>query len=285
VKAPEFDYVRVATLEAAFEQLSSGADVRILAGGQSLLPSLNMRLSKPERLVDISRVPGLADITLHEGFLHIGALTRHCTIETSSLVRHHVPLLAMAAPHIAHSAIRNRGTFGGSLALADPAAEWPACCIALDAVVVVAHSGGERRIAAKDFFLGLYTTALESHEIIVRAEIPLPTHNDVAGFSELARRHGDYAMVGLAAQGTQHNGRWTRLKLVYFGVSDRPVEAVAAARHLIAGDGIKAAQNGIDASLDFAGDDVCTSETRLHLARVLLGRVLADMDSNRAKAA
>jgi aerobic carbon-monoxide dehydrogenase medium subunit len=285
VKAPEFDYVRVATLQAAFEQLASGDDVRILAGGQSLVPSLNMRLSKPERLIDISRVPGLTDISVQQGSLHIGALTRHCTLEMSPLVRQHVPLLAMAAPHIAHSAIRNRGTFGGSLALADPAAEWPACCIALDAVIVVANSLGERRIAAKDFFLGLYTTALESREIIVRVEIPLPPQNAVAGFSELARRHGDYAMVGLAAQGTQQDGRWTRLKLVFFGVSDRPFEAVAAAHEVVAGHGLKEAQKCIDSSLDFAGDDVCTSETRLHLARVLLGRVLANMDSNKAAAA
>jgi aerobic carbon-monoxide dehydrogenase medium subunit len=271
VKAPDFDYVRVSTLTAALKQLNSGEDVRLLAGGQSLLASLNLRLSSPQKLIDISKIKGLSGITQGKGIIKIGSLTRHCDIETSSLIREKLPLLAMAAPYIAHPAIRNRGTLGGSLALADPAAEWPACCIALDATVIVVSQRGERRIKAADFFQGLYATALEPDEMITSVEFPAPAKGAVDGFAELARRHGDYALVGLAAQGVRLNGRWDKLQLVFFGVSDRPV--------LAAGDGMKAAQDCISPALDFSGDDVCSAETRLHLARVLLGRVIATMES------
>ncbi|MGL4635366.1 MAG: FAD binding domain-containing protein [Beijerinckiaceae bacterium] len=280
MKAPDFEYVRAPTLLAALKQLEAGDDVRLLAGGQSLLASLNLRLSQPQKLIDISHIKGLAGIRLGKGIVEIGAMTRHCDIETSSLIREKLPLLSMAAPYIAHPAIRNRGTFGGSIALADPAAEWPACCVALDATVVAVSRRGTRRIAAHDFFQGLYTTALETDEIITSVEIPIAQQGAVAGFSELARRHGDYALVGLAAQGTRSKDRWTDLKLVFFGVSDRPVLAVEAARALIGGAGIKAAQGCIDDALDFAGHDVCNAETRLHLARVLLGRVISTMEGN-----
>ncbi|MFM9974415.1 MAG: FAD binding domain-containing protein [Beijerinckiaceae bacterium] len=282
MKAPDFDYVRVPTLAAAFKQLDSGDDVQLLAGGQSLLASLNLRLSQPQKLIDIAHIKGLAGITQGKGLIKIGALTRHCDIETSLLIREKLPLLSMAAPHIAHPAIRNRGTFGGSLALADPAAEWPACCVALNATVVAASRRGERRIAAAEFFQGLYATALESDEIITSVEIPVPAKGAVAGFSELARRHGDYALVGLAAQGTLLKGRWNALNLVFFGVGDRPILAQVAAQKLMDGEGLKAAQETIDENLNFSGDDVCSAETRLHLARVLLGRVLGTIKSNPA---
>ena len=282
MKAPDFDYVRVPTLAAALKQLDTDEDVRLLAGGQSLLASLNLRLSQPQKLIDISRIKGLAGIVKKGGFIRIGATTRHCDIELSPLICKELPLLSMAAPHIAHPAIRNRGTFGGSLALADPAAEWPACCVALDATIVAASRRGERRIAATDFFQGLYATALEPDEIITSVEIPVTPKGAVAGFSELARRHGDYAMVGLAAQGTLLKGRWSTLKLVFFGVSDRPLLAEDAAQKLIDGHGVKAVQNCIGAALDFSGDDVCSADTRLHLARVLLGRVISEMESKTA---
>jgi aerobic carbon-monoxide dehydrogenase medium subunit len=285
VKAPDFNYVRVHTLEAAFEQLESGLDVRILAGGQSLLASLNLRLSAPQCLMDISHIPSLTGISQAEGKITIGAMTRHCDIEGSALIKQHLPLLASAAPHIAHSAIRNRGTFGGSLALADPAAEWPACCVALDAVIVAVSRRGERRINARDFFLGLYTTALEHDEIITCAEFNVPIKGAVAGFQELARRHGDYALVGLAAQGRMEAGRWVALKLVFFGVGDRPIVAESAAQALLSGQALQIAQGHISKMLDFTGDGVCSAETRYHLARVLLGRVIGEIESKGAIAA
>jgi aerobic carbon-monoxide dehydrogenase medium subunit len=279
VKAPDFEYVRVSTLAEALKQLDTSDDVRLLAGGQSLLPSLNLRLSQPQKLIDISRIKGLSGITKGRGIIKIGALTRHCEIEASHLIREQLPLLSMAVHHIAHPAIRNRGTIGGSLALADPAAEWPACCMALDAIIVTTSSRGEKRIAAADFVQGLYATVLEPDEMITSVEIPVSDKGAVAGFSELARRHGDYALVGLAAQGTLLNGRWSKVKLVFFGVSDRPIFAAEAAEKLIEGRGVKAAQDCIDSALDFSGDDVCSAETRLHLARVLLGRVITTMES------
>ncbi len=280
MKAPDFEYVRVQSLAAALGQLGAGDDVSLLAGGQSLIASLNLRLSSPRRLIDISRIPEMAGIRLGSSSMSIGALTKHCEIESAPLVRQHLPLLAMAAPHIAHPAIRNRGTIGGSLALADPAAEWPACCLALDAVIEVASLRGVRRLAARDFFLGLYTTALESDEIITSVEFPVPSKGSRSGFSELARRHGDYAMVGLAAQGQWIAGRCMALKLVFFSVSDRPVLAHKAASLLISGEGLKAAQDALQQDIDFSGDDVCSSATRLHLAKVLLERVMIEMENH-----
>jgi aerobic carbon-monoxide dehydrogenase medium subunit len=279
VKAPDFNYVRVSTLAAALKQLDTSDDVRLLAGGQSLLASLNLRLSQPQKLIDISKIKSLSGISISKGQIKIGALTRHCDIEASDLIRETLPLLSQAAPHIAHPAIRNRGTFGGSIALADPAAEWPACCIALDATIVVVSRRGERRIAAADFFQGLYATALEPDELIASIDIPIPAAGAVAGFSELSRRHGDYALVGLAAQGTFIEGRWRKMKLVFFGVGDRPLVAEDSAKQLVAGGGILAAQDCITEALEFSGDDVCSTQTRLHLARVLLGRVVANMES------
>jgi aerobic carbon-monoxide dehydrogenase medium subunit len=278
LKAADFSYVRVPTLAAAFKHLDAGDDVRLLAGGQSLLASLNLRLSQPQKLIDISRIKGLSGISMSKGVITIGAMTRHCDIEVSPLIKAHLPLLSMAAPYIAHPAIRNRGTMGGSLALADPAAEWPACCIALEATIIATSSRGQRRIAAADFFQGLYATDLALDEIITAVEFAVPPKGAVAGFSELARRHGDYALVGLAAQGLWLKGCWSDLKLVFFGVSDRPLLAHSAAQKLIAGAGVEAAQAAIDEALNFSGDDVCSSETRLHLARVLLGRVMESME-------
>eukprot|EP01036_Dinobryon_divergens_P055264 gene55264-73819_t len=258
VKAPDFNYVRVSTLEEAFGHLESGDDVRLLAGGQSLVASLNLRLSAPQRLIDISRIPGLNDIRVIDGTLSIGALTRHVDIETSALVRQHVPLLAMAAPHIAHAAIRNRGTFGGSLAMADPAAEWPACCLALDATIIASSRRGNRRIAAADCFKGLYETALQPEEILTSVEIAIPGQGAVAGFSELARRHGDYAMAGLAAQGVRKDGTWHALNLAFFGIGDRTILATAAANALLAGKGVTVAAATITDALEVVGDDTCS---------------------------
>src|SRR4051812_48060329 len=163
-----------------------GEDARILAGGQSLVPMLNLRLAAPEVLIDITGLEALAGISVLDGRLRIGALTCHREVERSAEVAKHCPLLTQAAPHIAHVAIRNSGTFGGSIALADPAAEWPACCLALDATLVLLSRKGERRIPAREFFKGLYATALGPAELVSSVEIPLlPQHRSV--FLELAR--------------------------------------------------------------------------------------------------
>ena len=160
MKAPSFAYAKPRSLEEVFVVLRRTDDAKLLAGGQTLLATLNMRLSSPAVLVDITGVPGLAGIAVRGNVLRIGALTRHREIERSREVAEHAPLLAQAAPHIAHVAIRNVGTIGGSLAHADPAAEWPACCVALDADIVLASRSGERRVKAREFFKGLFETAL-----------------------------------------------------------------------------------------------------------------------------
>lgn len=279
MKAPSFAYARPRSLAEAFDLLEAHGDgAKILAGGQSLLASLNMRLSSPDVLVDITGVPGLSGIRTDGGTVRIGALTTHAEIGRSAEVARHLPLLAQAVPHIAHVAIRNVGTFGGSIALADPAAEYPACAVALDATIVVASRKGERRIAARDFFRGLYDTALAPGELVIAGEFPLrPGYR--AAFLELARRHGDYAIVGLAAHGKVDGGKLSDVRLAFLGAGDRPMLAPEAAK-VVEGraptpDVVKAAQDAIARDLDPPADLYTAAATKLHLARVLTGRALA----------
>ncbi|OQW59376.1 MAG: molybdopterin dehydrogenase [Proteobacteria bacterium SG_bin9] len=282
MKAPAFAYARPTSLAEVFDCLDGGEGVRLLAGGQSLIPALNMRLSAPSLLVDLNRVSGLSGISETKGAVRIGAMTRHRDLAESPVVAARLPLIAKAIPHIAHQAIRNRGTIGGSLVLADPSTELPACCLALDATIVAARRKGERAIAAKDFFLGIYETALAADEVLVAIEFPVPAAGSVSGFDELARRHGDYAMIGLAAQGVRTGGSWTALKLAFFGAGDRPLLAEDAAQTLIAGKGIAAAQATLDGALSPSDDGECSAKTKMHLARVLLGRVIAAMEGGAA---
>ncbi len=213
MKAAAFAYLKPASLPEAFAALVN-PHAKVLAGGQSLIPALNMRLSSPELLVDITGLPDLAGISLQAHSIKIGALTTHAQIEACELVRKHVPLLAQAVRHVAHAAIRNRGTIGGSLALADPAAEYPACAVALDSVLVIRNKATERRVKAERFFKGLFETDLKQGELLVAVEFPLAKAGDKSVFLELTRRHGDYAIVGLAA----HNER-----MVFLGLDSKPV--------------------------------------------------------------
>jgi len=261
LKAPSFAYARPGTLAEAFDLLERhGEGARILAGGQSLIPSLNMRLSSPELLVDITGIPGLSKIEASAKGLRIGALVTHSQIERSPEVKRHAPLLAQAAPHIAHPAIRNRGTLGGSLALADPAAEFPACALASNATFILLSKKGERRINAAEFFKGLFDTDLRPGEILTAAEIP-PA--DKAVFVELARRHGDYAIIGLAGTRVASEKRF-----VFLGAGATPVLAVNASRAGSLGE----ARQALEEDLDPPADLYHSSATKLHLARVLLER-------------
>lgn len=281
MKAPDFAYAKPASLQEAIDLMERVEDARFLAGGQSLMASLNLRLSAPSALIDLNGISDLEGISVANGLVRIGALTRHAELGRAAAIAEHLPLIAKAVPHIAHPAIRNRGTIGGSLALADPATELPACCLALNATIVAAGRGGERRIRARDFFLGLFETALEPNEVIVAIEIPIPAAGARAGFDELVRRHGDYAIVGLAAQGVYQANGWTSLKLAFFGVSDRPVLADAASAALIAGD-IEKAQAALAESLAPLADAETSADTKLHLAKVLLKRVWTGMNEGRA---
>ena len=275
MKAPAFSYAKPHSLEEAYSLLEKhGEGARVLAGGQSLVPMLNLRLAAPAILVDITGIDGLAGISIHEDKLRIGALTRHREIEQSAEIAKHCPLLTQAAPHVAHVAIRNSGTFGGSIALADPAAEWPACCLALDATVVLVSKAGERRVAAREFFKGLFATGLEPAELICAVEIPLaPSHRSV--FLELSRRRGDYGLVGIAAMARCEGGRLHDVRLAYLGGGDRPLLAYGAMR---AAEGkVPPADLGTELAADLSplADLESTARTKLHLANVLARRALA----------
>src|SRR3990172_9097043 len=208
MKAPPFAYLRATSLEEAFKLWAgAGPEAKLLAGGQSLLATLAFRLSEPGTLIDISRVPELAGIGMAGDMVRVGALTTHAELGANDLIRQHVPLLAEAVPLIAHPAIRNRGTIGGSPAFADPAAELPACCVALEAQIVARGPKGERRIAAAQFFTGLYATALKDKELIAAVEIAVTRPGERSTILELARRSGDYAMAGIAARAKVAAGR------------------------------------------------------------------------------
>jgi carbon-monoxide dehydrogenase medium subunit len=279
MKAPPFAYVRAGSLADVFALWSAaGPDARLLAGGQSLLATLAFRLSEPSTLIDISRVAELAGISAMGDGIRVGALTTHAELGASDLVRRHAPLLAEAVPLIAHPAIRNRGTIGGSLAFADPAAELPACCVALDAMIVARNAADERRIPAAEFFTGLYTTALNPNELIAAVEFPIPKAGDRSTIVELARRSGDYAMAGVAAKAKVAGSTLIEPRLVFFGVGDRPVMAeramAAAGGKQVLADTVAAAQAALDADLDPPADQHGGAQMKRHLARVVLGRAL-----------
>lgn len=227
MKAPAFSYARPRDLTEALRLLEThGDEARLLAGGQTLLATLNMRLSEPALLIDMQGLVELKGLRLSGDLLRIGAMVTHSEIEASPLVAQHAPLLRLAAPHIAHRAIRNLGTFGGSIAYGDPAAEWPACMLALDGFVVVRSLQGERRIAARDFFTGLYTTELAANEIVVACEVPIASAAQQVVFDELARRHGDYAVVGLAVAAQYQSGVFDQVRIAWLGVTNMPWRSV-----------------------------------------------------------
>lgn len=283
MKSAAFDYIRAESPQHALSLLAQhGDDARLLAGGQTLLATLNMRLSQPALLVDIGGLKDLAGIALQGGTLRIGALTTHAAIEESALVAQHAPLLAQAAPHIAHRAIRNLGTIGGTLAYADPAAEWPACVLALNGTLVLLGAKGERRVPAADFFQGLYTTALGSDELLAAVEVPVIAANERQHFSELARRHGDYALVGLAASARVSGANRTTLadvRLAFLSVSDRPRRASGAEAVLAAGPvtdtRLAEADAALRAELDPFADLTHSAAAKKQLAATLMRRAVA----------
>lgn len=281
MKAPAFAYARPACLDEAFELLERyGDEARILAGGQSLIPALNMRLAAPRVLIDINGLPGLSGIRVADGAITIGALTRHRMIETSPEVARQLPLLAQAMPHVAHAAIRNRGTFGGSIAFADPAAELPACCVALGTQLVIARRGAKRRVSAREFFKGLYETDLRPGELLIAGEFAPLVPGYRSAFQEFARRHGDYPIAGLAAHARLAGGTVSDAKLVFFGVGATPVLAQSAAQALEGRpipDAIAAAQAVLHRDFEPRGDIHNSALMRLHLARVLLRRVIENL--------
>lgn len=287
MKAPVLDYIRVDSLREAFDAFAEReGDAVYLAGGHSLIPALTLRLQAPSLLIDISRISELSGISVENGWLRIGAMTRHAEMITNPLVSERAPLFAAAAPHVAHPAIRNRGTIGGNLSYADPASEFPAVAVALRCEIEVIGPEGARRIPADDFFLGLYETAMEPGEILRAVHVPPVAEGQVAVFDELARRRGDYAMVGAAVQAVIAKGRMDDISIAFFSVGLRPTRATAAEAALRGGavdaDTIKAAQQALAEDLEPDDQPDMPASMRMHLARVLLGRLLGRLGGARA---
>ncbi|MEH2502867.1 carbon-monoxide dehydrogenase medium subunit [Bradyrhizobium sp. AZCC 1578] len=279
MKASAFAYARATSVANALELLTAyGERAKVLSGGQSLVPAMNLRLVAPELIVDIGELTELRGFSVKGGVLTVGALTRHADLLKSPEIAAHAPLLKDAVAHVAHPAIRNRGTIGGSLAHADPASELPACMLALGATIIARGPGGERRIAANEFFIGIYETALTPQELLVAVELPVTSKNATHFFHEFARRHGDYAIVGLAAQASIKDRRFADLRLGFFAVGDRPLLAKSASRLVdvaITPAVLSAAASALDDELDPLDDQQATPAMRRHLAKVLLTRCVS----------
>ena len=280
MKAAEFGYLRPGRMEDALQALATGVGAAMpLAGGQSLMPMMNFRVAMPERLIDLGALAELRGICDADGHLAIGAMTRWSELMASEVIAKEVPLLARALPEIAHPAIRNRGTIGGSVALADPAAEVPAVLLALEGVVVLRSLAGERRVAAGAFFLGHYETARGPDELIVALEVP-KARGMRFGFHEIGRRHGDFALAGAALAVSVEGERVAEARIALFGVADRAVRAAGAEdalRGAALGDGM-ALDRAVAAlaEIDFAGDIHASAPMRRHLAGVAMRRAWAE---------
>ena len=272
MKPAAFAYAKARSLDDAIALLGGAEDARLLAGGQSLMATLNMRLSHPRLLIDINGIGGLDGIAVKDGQVEIGALVRHAQAERSPVIAKHAPLIAMALPHIAHPAIRNRGTIGGSIAFADPAAELPACLVALGGEVEIAGKSGRRTVKADEFFKGLFETALGNGEILTAIRVPAATDGMRYGFGEFARRQGDYALVGLAAVARADGASLRDVRLAFFGIGTTPVRARKAETALTGGS-LDDAVNALATDLNPPDDIQATGAVKRHLAGVLLRRV------------
>lgn len=284
MKPAPFDYYAPSTTDEALALLTEhGYDAKPLAGGQSLIPTMNFRLAQPAVLVDLNNLPNLAYIEpTDDGGLRIGAMTRQRSIERSALVAERAPLLHATMPYIAHTQIRNRGTIGGSLAHADPAAELPVIAVTLGAQLKVQSSGGERWVAAEDFYIGLFTTDLQPEEIVAEIVLPPPPRRSGWSFQEIARRHGDYAIVGVAAHvQVDEQGRCQQAKIGLLSVGEGPVQAQGAMA-LLQGEAptadliTAAAEQCATHDIDPTADIHASVAFRRHLAKVLTTRALSE---------
>ena len=279
MKPATFEYVVADSVVKAVNVLSEArGEAKILAGGQSLVPMLNFRLVRPAILVDINRIPNLAFIEETGNAIKVGALTRHYQLEISPVVAKHLPVLASAMTHVAHLAIRNRGTIGGSLSHADPAAELPMMALLLDARLHVVSSNGERTVAASDFFRDALTVDLGEDEIVTEIHLPKLPPNTGWGFEEVARRTGDFALAAVAVTVTASDGKIAEARIALTGVGPTPVRA-RKAEALLRGEKIetKLIERVIEAVRSMIAPDSdlhASSDYRRHLAGVLTGRAV-----------
>ena len=279
MKARAFNYFRAQSLRDALQAFDrAGGEGCYLAGGQSLVPSLSLRLQAPELLIDISRIESLSGISRCGNVLRVGALTRHAEMLTSPEIARHAPLLRRAAPFVAHPAIRNMGTFGGTIALADPSAEFPAMTLAMDAEFEIASLAGTRTTKADGFFKGLFDTGLQPGEILTAINIPCFGKADRCVFDELARRRGDYALVGAGVQANFAQYLVSEIRIAFLSVGPTPLRArhaeAAITGRALSADAISDAQAALGDDLDPEDNEETSAPMRMHLARVLLGRLL-----------
>jgi CO/xanthine dehydrogenase FAD-binding subunit len=279
MKPAAFDYIVVDSVEAAVAALAAaGGDAKIIAGGQSLVPMLNFRLLKPSILVDINRIPKLAFITESEKAIKVGALTRHHQLETSPVIAKHLPVLGSAMTHVAHLAIRNRGTIGGSLSHADPAAELPMMALLLDATIEIASASGRRTIAARDFFLGAMSVDLGEGDVVTEIAFPKLPPKTGWGFEEVSRRSGDFALAAVAVTMTVSDGKVTQAHIAMTGVSPAPkrlgkVEAMLAGKSLEP-NLVEAVSDAARGGVELDTDLHASADYRRHLVGVLAGRAV-----------
>jgi carbon-monoxide dehydrogenase medium subunit len=281
MKPAPFEYYVPDSIEQAVELLHQhGDNAKLLAGGQSLVPAMNFRVVQPSVLIDLNRIGELGYILQENAVLRVGAMTRERQLELDSSIAKHAPLITEAAPFIAHPQIRNRGTIGGSIVNADPAAELPVLMLALNARLKARNASSERWVDAQDFFVGMFSTALNPNEILVEIELPFISPHTGWSFMEVAPRAGDYALMGVAALVTlDENGHCQQARLVYLNAGDGPVDAKKAAKML---EGVVPDENAIEAVADWAsqkeinpfGNIHTSSDFQRHLARVLTRKTL-----------
>jgi carbon-monoxide dehydrogenase medium subunit len=290
MKTPHFEYHAPRSVDEVLELLAEQADeAKVLAGGQSLVPLLAMRLARPTHLVDINNVEGLRGITERDGVVAFGTLTREREAEGSPLVAQQIPVMAEALPHIGHISIRNRGTVGGSIAHADALAELPAVARITDAEMVVRSASGERVISAEDFFQGHFTTALGDDELLTEVRVPKSPAGVGWAFEEVARRRGDFALIGVGAMvALDGNGRIGEARVCLIGGGDRPLRASAAEAGLVGAEPSRetfvAAAEEVVRDLRPASDIHGSGEYRRQLARVTVRRSLVAAASRAGKA-
>ena len=280
MKPPPFDYFAADCIEAAIQALAdAGGDGKIIAGGQSLMPMLNFRLLRPSILIDINRIPDLAYVRDDGDEIRIGPLTRHRILETSDLIAKQFPVLHEAMGYVAHLAIRNRGTIGGSLSHADPAAELPMMSLLLDARLEVQSNAGRRTIEARDFFLGALTTALEDGDMLVEVRLPKLQEGTGWAFEEVARRSGDFALASVAVIMSSDGDRVSDLRIGMMGVGETPMRATEA-ENILTGqryseDVVAAAVDAIRAAVEPNTDLHASADYRRHLVGILAQQALA----------
>lgn len=270
MKPAAFDYIRADSADEVVHLLGEyGEDARMLAGGQSLMAALNMRLTQPRVLIDISRVQDLSNVHVSDGIMTVGAAVTQSALDAIVQIQHSVPLLAQAFPHLGHFQTRNRGTVCGSIAHADPSAELPLCLTTLDGYVNLRSQRRRRRVSAKDFFLGVLTTAREADELIESVQFPIATPGTRYGFREVSMRHGDYAMVALAAAVSSQS-----VQLGIGGVADRPAVTMLPVN---TGPDLDSALDDLARQLDAQDDQHASARYRRHLVRTLGRKLITDL--------